>query len=46
MNDATTGTRHLTAVPTPAAPVMCSEHRAYEADYCPACGTARVIGQY
>lgn len=23
----------------------CPEHPAYEADYCPVCGTARVIGQ-
>jgi hypothetical protein len=27
-----------------AAPVRCSEHPAYDADYCPVCGTARVIG--
>jgi hypothetical protein len=23
---------------------LCTEHPAYEADYCPVCGTARVIG--
>lgn len=23
----------------------CSEHQAYEADYCPLCGTARTIGE-
>lgn len=25
-------------------PARCAEHPAYEADYCPVCGTARVIG--
>lgn len=29
----------VTTVDTP-----CPRHPAYEADYCPACGTARVIG--
>ena len=33
--------RHLAAVPTPA---RCAQHPAYEPDYCPLCGTARVIG--
>lgn len=36
--------RHLTIVPAPAS-TRCPEHRAYEADYCPVCGTARVIGR-
>jgi hypothetical protein len=26
------------------APERCTEHPAYDADYCPVCGTARVIG--
>ena len=25
-------------------PTRCPKHRAYEADYCPFCGTARIIG--
>ena len=27
------------------APARCTEHPAYDADYCPLCGTARVIGE-
>lgn len=34
---------HLTVVPS-VPEGRCSEHPAYEADYCPICGTARVIG--
>lgn len=26
------------------APARCTEHPAFEADYCPSCGTAQVIG--
>lgn len=26
-------------------PARCQDHPAYEADYCPLCGTAQVIGQ-
>jgi len=39
-------TRRLQAVRAeqPEAPERCSEHPAYDADYCPICGTARVIG--
>jgi hypothetical protein len=33
---------------TTTAPVgpRCTEHPAYEADYCPVCGTAREIGKW
>lgn len=34
---------HVAAV-NAARQVRCAEHPAYEADYCPACGTARIIG--
>jgi hypothetical protein len=27
------------------APPRCPDHPAYEADYCPSCGTSRVIGE-
>lgn len=37
-------TRHLTLVPDPPRPPRCALHPAYEPDYCPLCGTARVIG--
>ena len=33
---------YLVDLPAPAG--RCSTHPAYESDYCPACGTARVIG--
>lgn len=37
--------RHLFLAPeAPEAPARCELHPAYEADYCPLCGTARVIG--
>lgn len=32
---------NLTAVPAPA---RCAQHPAFDADYCPSCGTSRVIG--
>lgn len=38
-----TTARHLAAVPD-TAPGRCATHPAYDADYCPSCGTARVIG--
>lgn len=41
MNTTTDKARHLVAVPSPA---RCKEHPAYTPDYCPLCGTARVIG--
>lgn len=44
MNNTPATTRHLTAVPALAKPERCEKHRAYDADYCPVCGTARVIG--
>jgi hypothetical protein len=28
------------------AATRCTEHPAYEADYCPVCGTAREIGKW
>jgi hypothetical protein len=31
-------------VRVPSASLACPEHPAFEADYCPACGTARQIG--
>jgi len=31
---------HLTLI---ASPARCAEHPAFEADYCPRCGTAQVI---
>ena len=34
----------LSLVATTPAPNRCTEHPAYEADYCPVCGSARVIG--
>jgi hypothetical protein len=40
----TTTENHLTTVPD-AKPARCELHRAYEADYCPLCGTAQVIGR-
>lgn len=50
MTDNTTP-RHLHVVPSSTGPRMapadtrCPEHPAYEADYCPVCGTAREIGK-
>lgn len=35
---------HRREVQAPA-PARCQDHPAYEADYCPACGTARPVGQ-
>lgn len=36
-------TRHLSIVPD-TRPARCASHPAFEADYCPSCGTAQVIG--
>lgn len=41
----TTAPRHLTIVADLPATTMCAEHRAYEADYCPLCGTTVLIGE-
>lgn len=41
MHNETHQLRLITGTPTP---TRCPEHPAYEADYCPSCGTARVIG--
>lgn len=43
MNTDQTTKTTLTLVTEPAS-TRCAEHRAYDADYCPVCGTARVIG--
>jgi hypothetical protein len=37
--------RTLTLVEGPTVAPGCVDHPAYEADYCPLCGTARVIGR-
>ena len=29
----------------PARPARCKQHPAFEADYCPSCGTAQIIGR-
>lgn len=47
MNHRPATTRHLAVVPALARILCgqrCDKHPAYEADYCPGCGTARVIG--
>lgn len=31
------------SIPTPTAPARCADHPAFDADYCPVCGTATVI---
>jgi endogenous inhibitor of DNA gyrase (YacG/DUF329 family) len=37
-------TGHTFPAPQPAAPARCAQHPAYDADYCPTCGTTTPIG--
>lgn len=40
-----TDPRPLLSIVPDGRPARCAQHPAFEADYCPSCGTSRVIGR-